>query len=166
MAYEDFQVWYAKSLAENTFAQAALKLRNTPPGDEGISLLSCLPVSFAKRVSDVSQALAVDKAGPDTGTAVSRVELRFIQKRTGATRTVQALSVLLDMFFARGTDGDFTRGRFGLANSDCPEINVTPVKLAGYRFMGFSCPDNSQTPSAITWVVALEFFGDHTELGG
>ena len=162
--FEDFKIWYAKSLNLNTFANADAdrKIENTT-GAEGIQLLFCGPMKFQKRNTDVSQATASDKTSPDTGTAGSYVKMVILQKRT--TTNAQILSKLLELFYLKNNDGDFTKGRIGLKNADNPELDVIPTATAGYKFISFMQRPNEDTPNNIQWELELEFLGDHTVLG-
>ena len=160
-----FQIWYARSLAQNTFANAEAdrKIENTT-GDEGIQLLSCRAARFLKRNTDTSQATASDKTSPDTGTAGSYIHLSFVQKRK--TRNAQVLSRLEKLFFLKNNDVDFNKGRIGLENSDNPELNVLPTANAGYKLMSFMQRPTDDNPGVNIFELELEFLGDHTELEG
>ena len=167
-AFDTFRLWYAKSIADNAYSDAAntMKISNSvTPAGEAISMLSCTPSTFAKRVTDVSEALAADKLSPDTGTGLARVELRIMQERGASTLTVQLLARLLAMFYVKGNDPSFRAGRFGLQNTDCPELDVLPVKTAGYKIISFVCHPEDDKPSLLTWYITLEFLGDHSLLG-
>ena len=76
-AFESFTLFFAKSLAQNTAANADLKITNA----DGIKLVYCIPISFDKRQTDTSNAQSEDKTSPDTGTAKAGVEIRFTQER-------------------------------------------------------------------------------------
>ena len=70
-AFESFTLFYAKSLAQNTAANADLKITNA----DGIKLVYCIPISFDKRQTDTSNAQSEGKTSPDTGTAKAGIEL-------------------------------------------------------------------------------------------
>ena len=163
--FEDFKIWYAKSLAQNTFvnADADRKIENTATVGEEIQLMFCGPMKFQKRQTDVSQATAADKTAPDTGTAGSYIKLVFLQKRD--TTNFQVLGRLLTLFYLKNSDEDFTKGRIGLENADNPELDVIPTATAGYKFISFMQRPNEDNPSIIQWELELEFLGDHTVLG-
>jgi hypothetical protein len=163
--FAPFVLWYAAGLPPN----------NTPGNqsddnlfissdDDGIQLVYCIPINFTKRQTDTSNALAVDKTSPDTGTAANRVELRFVQDRSVAPAT-NALQKLLHMFYIIASDSDFRKARFGLQNDDNPGLNVEPTSLGGYKLMAFKQEPNPDNPSLNTYTVELEFVGDHTLLG-
>lgn len=166
-AFDTFKLWYAASIANNSFALADADKRientTTPTGEE-IQLIYCIPTQFQKRVTDVSNALAVDPKAPDTGTAGSYVTLRFAQKRNVAP-TVSALTKLRDMFYLFGTDDTFISGRFGLENTDNPELDCLPIANAGYRMVSFKQEPNQNQAALLTYEVVLRFLGDHTKLG-
>ena len=111
-AYDTFKIWLGKTVANNTFAlaDATAKIQNvtTPVGEE-VSLIYVLP-SFAKRVTDVSNALAVDPTSPDTGTGKSNIILRFTQERNVAP-TIPVLPRLLEMFYTLNSDDNFQKAR-------------------------------------------------------
>ena len=165
--FEEIEIWYAKSIAENGFSDAAnnSKIQNITSGDEAISLISCLPEIFAKRITDVSQALATDNISPDTGTAKTTIKVVLAQIRTTTSRTNQVLGRLINMFYLKGNDNDFQFGRFGIKNTDSPELNVVPTKLAGYKLIAFYPRPNEDIPGTISWEIILQFLGDHTRLG-
>lgn len=159
-SFEDFTLYYAKSLAENTAALAVLKITNS----DGIKLLYCRPMDFAKRVTDTSNALSEDKTSPDTGTARNAIELRFSQERD-TTPTTNVLKTLLQMFYLPTDDDVFRKARFGLLNADNPDLDVIPVALGGYKFTRFFQEPNPDTPALNLYIVQLDFVGDHTLLG-
>lgn len=166
--FENFKLWYSKGIApNNTFAlaDATRKIQNTssPTGEE-ISLIYCNPLMFAKRQTDVSEALAVDPTAPDTGTGASNIVIRFTQERK-VTRTVPVLAKLREMFYLKSSDNTYLKGRFGLENSDNPELDVLPLPDAGYKFLSFKQEPNQNTPQVQTWELTLRFLGDHTKLG-
>jgi len=165
---ETFKLWFAKGVdPNNTFALAETteKIENsdTPTGEQ-IKLIYCMPSVFAKRQTDVSEALAADPTSPDTGTGASMVTLRFAQKRDVA-RTVPVLPILLRMFYLKSSDDIFDKGRFGLENTDNPELDVLPIPTAGYKFVSFKQEPNQNTSNIQIWEVVLKFLGDNTKLG-
>jgi hypothetical protein len=158
--FESFTLFYALSLASNTAAAATLKITNA----DGIKLIYCIPISFDKRQTDTSNAQSEDKTSPDTGTAKAGIELRFSQERDVAP-SVNVLKTLLDMFYRRTQDVDFRKARFGLANTDNPELNVEPTAVGGYKFLMFKQEPNPDRPALNIYTVQLDFIGDHTLLG-
>ena len=160
-AFEDFTLYYALSIAQNDAANATLKIDNT----DSIELIYCIPNDFMKRVTDTSNALALDKTEPDTGTGRASVELQITQDRTTAPAT-NVLKLLQQMFFIKSSDPTFRRGRFGLLTTDNPELNAEPVKFGGYKFAGFKQVPNRDEPSRVKYNISLSFVGDHTILGG
>ena len=160
-AFENFTLYYAKSIAENSAAQADLKISNT----DGIELVYCITTEFMKRVTDTSNALALDKTEPDTGTGKAMVELQITQDR-GESPTTNLLKLLQQMFFIKSSDSTFRRGRFGLINDDNPELDAKPIKFGGYKFAGFRQVPNKDAPSRVMYNISLSFVGDHTILGG
>lgn len=167
-AYSTFKLWYSKGVApNNTFAlaDATRKIQNlTTPDGEQISLIYCMPIAFVKRATDVSEALAVDPTSPDTGTGTSNVILRFTQERN-VTRTIPVLDKLIEMFYLKSSDDTFLSGRFGLENSDNPQLDALPLVDAGYKFVSFKQEPNQNTPQIQIWELVLKFVGDHTALG-
>lgn len=165
--YEEFKLWYATGVSpNNTFATATIKLQNTTtPAGEEISLIYCNPLIFAKRSTDVSNAIAVDPRSPDTGTGASDVVLRFASKRGVTPRTVSILDTLLEMFYQKGNDDTFESGRFGLENDDNPELDVLPIPTAGYKFLSFRQEPNQNDSAIQIWEIHLKFLGDHNQLG-
>lgn len=163
-AFENFKIWYAKSLGSNAFASADTnrRIQNTTDTDKAISLISCTPQIFAKRVTDVSTALAVDPTSPDTGTGMSDVIIRFTEERTIAL-TASALEKLLEMFYQLSSDDVFL-ARFGLENTDNSRLDCLPIATAGYKFKSFRQEPNQNTPGIQTYEVVLKFVGDHTKL--
>jgi len=159
-AFEDFTLYFALSIDDNAADDATLKISNT----DGIKLVYCIPDDFSKRVTDTSNALAIDKTEPDTGSGRIMVELQFTQSRETAP-TVDVLKTLKEMFFLKSNDPTFRKGRWGLLNTDNPELNVEPVKFGGYKFAGFKQVPNKETPALLTYIVKLAFVGDHTILG-
>jgi hypothetical protein len=166
--YDTFKIWYAKSLANNTFAlaDATHKIQNvtTPIGEE-ISLIYLIPQPFAKRTTDVSNALAVDPTSPDTGTGASNIVLRFVQQRTAATRTIPVLPKLLAIFYELMSDDVFQKGRIGIENTDNPELDCLPIATAGYKLLSIKQEPNQNTPGVQIWELVLKFVGDNTKLG-
>jgi len=162
-AFEDFTLYYADSIANNKASQAAAGFR-IKSGENNIKLVYCIPDEFAKRVTDTSNALAIDKTEPDTGSGRIMVEVQFTQSRE-TTPTLNALGILENMFFIKSNDPAFRKGRFGLLNTDNPELNVEPVKFGGYKFAGFKQIPNKDNPALLTYVVKLSFVGDHDILG-
>ena len=166
-AFSTFKLWYALSLASNTFALAAATRRiqntTTPTGEE-ISLIYCMPQNFAKRATDVSNALAVDPTSPDTGTAGSNVVLRFVQERKVAP-TVPVLEELIELFYLFQSDDDFEKGRIGLESTDNPGLDCLPVATAGYKIISFKQEPNQNNPAITIYEIVLKFIGDHTKLG-
>lgn len=160
-AFEDFTLYYALSIAQNAAADATLKISNT----DGIELVYCNPNDFMKRVTDTSNALALDKTEPDTGTGRAMVELQVTQDR-GTPPTTNILKLLEQMFFIKSSDTIFRRGRFGLLNTDNPELNAKPIKFGGYKFAGFRQVPNKDEPSRVKYNIALSLVGTHTILGG
>lgn len=166
--FEEFKIWYADSLGSNSFANADAdkKIQNTTTAGEEISLIYCIPASFAKRATDVSEALAVDPTSPDTGTGMSDIILRFTQQReNGAPTAPTVLTRLFNMFYLSQNDSDFQKGRIGIENADNPELDCLPVALAGYKITSFRQEPNQDTPALQIWEVRLKFLGDHTKLG-
>jgi len=167
-AYDTFKLWYSKGTgANNTFALAddTRKIENvTTPAKEKISLLYCMPNPFQKRITDVSEALASDPTKPDTGTAGSTVIIRFSQLRE-QTPTIPVLTQLIEMFYLKSSDDTYLKGRFGLENTDNPQLDVLPLPTAGYKFLRFKQEPNQNNPALIIWELTLEFLGDHTKLG-
>lgn len=159
-AFENFTLYYAKSLGQNGPADADLKISNT----DGIKLLYCIPIDFSKRQTDTSNTQSEDKTSPDTGTARAGVELRFTQERDIAP-TVNVLKTLLDMFYRITQDIDFRKARFGLSNADNPELDVLPTAVGGYKFINFKQEPNPDRPALSIYTVQLDFIGDHTLLG-
>lgn len=165
--FDTFKLWYSKDTGNNTFAlaDATRRIENvTTPTGEQISLIYCMPSPFQKRMTDVSEALAVDPTKPDTGTAVAQVVIRFTQQRE-ATPTIPVLAKLLEMFYLKSSDDIYLKGRFGLENTDNPQLDVLPVPSAGYKFIRFKQEPNQNNPALIIYEVTLEFVGDHTLLG-
>ena len=165
--FETFKIWYAKSLSNNKFSQADgnIKVRDfSSPIKQSVQLIYVIPSQFRKRETDVSEALAVDPSSPDTGTAMSDVIVRFVQKREEALST-SVLPLLLNMFYVKSSDKDFEKGRIGLESSDNPDLDCLPVKLAGYKFKGFKQEPNQDKTALQTWEVTLKFLGDHSKLG-
>ena len=160
-AFDSFTLFYAKSLAQNTAANADLKIVGN---QNSIKLIYCIPIEFTKRQTDTSNAQSEDKTSPDTGTAKAGVEIRFTQERESAPGT-NVLVTLMDMFYRRGNDEDFRKGRFGLENTDNPELNVEPEATGGYKFINFKQEPNPDKPALLTYTVQLDFIGDHTLLG-
>jgi len=165
-AYQNFKLWYATGIApNNTFATATIKIQNTTtPTNEEISLIYCLPAIFAKRSTDVSNAISVDPSSPDTGTGASDVLLRFTQNRK-VSPTVPVLTTLLSMFYKLGNDPTFEFGRFGLENADNPILDCLPIPTAGYKITSIRQEPNQDTPALQIWEVRLKFLGDNTKLG-
>jgi hypothetical protein len=163
--FAPFVLWYAAGLPPNNTAAAQtdddLFISSE---DDGIQLVYCIPINFTKRQTDTSNALAVDKTSPDTGTAANRVELRFVQDRSAAPG-VNALRKLMHMFYIVASDPEFRKARFGLQNDDNPDLNAEPVALGGYKLTGFKQEPNPDNPSLNTYTVELEFVGDHNILG-
>lgn len=167
-AYDTFKIWYALSIANNSFAQqtdANLKIENkTSPTGEEVSLIYVIPSPFSKRVVDVSNALAVDPTSPDTGTGQSVVILRFVQQRE-VTPMVPVLPKLIRMFYKFSSDDDFKKARFGLESSDAPALDCLPIATAGYKMLSFKQEPNQNFPAVQIWEVALKFIGDNSKLG-
>lgn len=167
--YEVFKFWYSKGLGnDNTFANAddGRKIQNTTTAGKAIKLIYCFPIQFAKRQTDVSNALAADPTRPDTGTAASDVILRFIQERTQPLAADErVLAKLRDMFYLKSSDDIYEKGRFGLESSDNPELDVLPLPTAGYKFISFRQEPNQDSPGIQIWELHLQFLGDHTKLG-
>lgn len=160
-SFEDFTLYYAKSLAENTAVLADLKIVG---GANNIKLVYCIPTEFAKRQTDTSNALSEDITSPDSGTAKADIEIQFTQERDVAPAT-NVLITLLDMFYKKTEDDIFRKGRFGLSNTDNPELDAEPVTLGGYKFLLFRQVPNQDNPALNTYIVQLRFVGDHTILG-
>jgi len=158
--FESFTLYYAKSLAQNTAANADLKITNA----DGIKLVYCIPISFDKRQTDTSNAQSEDKTSPDTGTAKAGIEIRFTQERDVAP-SVNVLKTLLDMFYRKTQDVDFRKARFGLLNTDNSELDVKPTAVGGYKFLSFKQEPNPDKPALNVYTVNLDFIGDHTLLG-
>jgi len=160
-AFENFTLYYALSIVNNDAASATLKFSNT----DGIQLVYCIPNEFMKRVTDTSNALALDRTEPDTGTGRSIIELQVTQSRE-TTPSNNLLKTLLEMFYIKSSDNIFRRGRFGLINTDNPELDAKPIKFGGYKFMGYRQVPNKDAPALLTYNITLSFVGDHTILGG
>lgn len=168
--YENFKIWFAESTANNTFDDAAdnLKIQNrSDVAGEEIKLIYCNPTQFSKRVTDVSNVLAIDKTAPDTGSAGNFVTLRFTQQREQSGEpTIPVLFQLLQMYFTIQTDGGgFQKGRIGLENSDNPQLDCLPIQLAGYKMLRFRQEPNDNSPALKIYEVDLEFLGDDAALG-
>jgi len=159
-AFEDFTLYFALSLAQNDATNATLKISNT----DGIKLVYCIPNEFTKRVTDTSNALAIDKTEPDTGSGRINVELQITQSRE-TEPTTNVLEILNEMFFNKSNDEDFRKGRFGLLCDDNVELEIEPVKFAGYKFAGFRQIPNKDNPALQAFNISLTFVGDHTKLG-
>lgn len=158
--FESFTLFFAKSLIENQAVNADLKISNT----DGIKLVYCIPIDFSKRQTDTSNAQSEDKTSPDTGTAKAGIEIRFNQDRAVAP-SVNVLKTLMDMFYKKTQDTDFRKARFGLANTDNPELDVEPTAVGGYKFINFKQIPNPDKPALNDYTVQLDFIGDHTLLG-
>ena len=160
--FSEFKFWYAKSLTENSFAQADddYKIQNNSAN----RLLYCIPTEFTKRMVDTSNALAVDKTEPDTGTAIPAIELRFAHDRSLAA-TPAILNNLIKLFYQRGNDSDFPKGRFGLTTTDNPGLNLTPVATAGYKLLSIRQEPNPTYPTIQIFSIFLHLTGDHEQLG-
>lgn len=158
--FEDFTIYYAKSIGQNAAADADLKITNT----DGVSLIYCIPLEFSKRMTDTSNALALDKTEPDTGTARALVELQITQDRK-TDPTTSVLKLLLEMMFIKSSDDIFRKGRFGLLAQDNLELAAEPIKNGGYKFLGFKQMPNGDDPAIQTFTIQLGFVGDHTILG-
>lgn len=169
MAFNVFKLWYSKDTAagQNEFSNADATRRientNTPEGEE-IKLIYVIPAMFAKRATDVTEALSVDPSAPDTGTGASNVIIRFTQKRD-VSPTVPVLAKLIEMFYLKGTDDIYLEGRFGLENTDNPQLDVLPLPTAGYKLVSFKMEPNQNTINITTWELVIKFLGDHTKLG-
>ena len=166
-AYDTFKIWFAKSVANNEFADAdaTARIENlTTPVGEAVSLIYVIPSNFAKRVTDVSNALATDPTAPDTGTGQSNVTVRFVQKRE-VTPTIPVLPKLLEIFYNLQSDDDFQKGRMGLENSDNPELDCLPIPTAGYKMLSYKQEPNQNFPAVQIWEVVLKFVGDNSKLG-
>lgn len=166
MSFSEFKLWYAKSLTANTFAGAdvGMKIQDIENADAGIELLSCVPSSFQKRRTDVSQALSLDKTSPDTGTAQQDITIEFVQARN-VVLTDPVVQKLINMFHVKSNDNMFRKGRFGLENTDTPEIDCLPSVNAGYKFDGFQQVPIHNNPALLHFRIMLQFVGDHTQLG-
>lgn len=181
-AFGNFALWYADGLPPNNTAAAQtdedLKIwhtegPHTPPaprvisGTRDLSLIYAIPSRFDKRVTDTSESTAVDKTAPDTGTAVAAVSLYLVQERSSASfqDSDDIRRKLMQMFYRKGNDADFKKGRFGLMSTDCPSLDCTPDATAGYKFMGFRQTPNPDEVPLIKTEVMLEFAGNHTRLG-
>ncbi len=167
-AYDTFKIWYAFSLGANEFDDQTdldLKIQNatTPVGEE-VSLIYVIPSPFAKRVTDVSNALAVNPTAPDTGTGQSNIILRFVQKRE-VTPTVPVLPKLIRMFYKFSSDDDFKKARFGLESTDAPALDCLPIATAGYKMLSFKQEPNQNFPAVQIWEVVFKFIGDNSKLG-
>jgi len=90
-AFENFTLYFAKSLGQNGPADADLKVTNA----DGVKLIYCIPIDFSKRQTDTSNTQSEDKTSPDTGTAKAAVELRFTQERDVAPCSVRELVLIL-----------------------------------------------------------------------
>lgn len=166
--FQTFKIWYAKSLAQNTFGNADdnRKIQDVAtPEETSVKLLSVIPTSFQKRATDQSAALAADKTSPDTGTALNNVTIRFTQQREATLIAPTILTRLINIFYLKSSDDDFQKGRIGLENTDNPELDVLPIATAGYKFLSFHQEPNDQKISLQTWELVLGFVGDHTKLG-
>ncbi len=159
-AFENFTLYYALSLVNNTAAQATLKITNA----DGITLVYCIPIEFSKRQTDTSNAQSEDPTSPDTGTARADIEIKFTQVRQIAP-TVNVLKTLMDMFYRKTQDDDFRKARFGLLNDDNSELDVEPTAVGGYKFLLFRQVPNPDDPALNAYIVQLKYIGDHTLLG-
>jgi len=160
-SFEDFTLYYALSLGSNSAAQATLKIIG---GANSIKLVYCIPLEFNKRVTDTSNAQSEDITSPDTGTARAMIEIMFTQERATAPAS-NVLITLLDMFYKKGSDDDFRKGRFGLTNTDNPDLDATPIATGGYKFLNFKQVPNPDEPALNKYIVQLNLVGDHTILG-
>ena len=160
-SFEDFTLYYAKSLADNTPVLATLKIVG---GANNIKLVYCIPIEFTKRQTDTSNALSEDITSPDTGTARAGVEIEFTQERASAP-TTNVLVTLLDMFYKKTEDDIFRKARFGLSNTDNPSLDALPIATGGYKFISFRQMPNRDNPALNTYIIRLDFIGDHTILG-
>ncbi len=160
-SFEDFTLYYAKSLVDNTPVLADLKIVG---GANNIKLVYCIPIEFAKRQTDTSNAQSEDTTSPDTGTARAGVEIQFTQER-GTPPATNVLATLLDMFYKKTEDDIFRKGRFGLSNTDNPDLDATPIATGGYKFLNFKQIPNQDNPALNTYIVQLNLVGDHTILG-
>ena len=167
-AYDTFKIWYALSVANNEFSDqsdANLKIQNlTSPVGEAVSLIYVIPSTFAKRVTDVSNALAINPTAPDTGTGQSNVTLRFVQKRE-VTPTIPVLPKLLRMFYKFQSDTIFKKGRIGIESTDAPDLDCLPIATAGYKILSFKQEPNQNFPAVQIWEVVMKFLGDNSKLG-
>ena len=55
-AFENFTLYYAKSIAQNDPVNAVLKITNV----DGIKLIYCIPIDFSKRQTDTSNTQSED----------------------------------------------------------------------------------------------------------
>ena len=159
--FEDFTLYYAKSLIDNTAALATLKIVG---GANNIKLVYCIPIEFTKRQTDTSNAQSADQTSPDTGTAKAGVEIQFTQERS-TSPTTNVLVTLLDMFYKKTEDDIFRKARFVLLNTDNPELDAEPIATGGYKFLNFKQIPNQDDPALNVYIVQLNLIGDHTILG-
>lgn len=158
-AFEAFTLYLAKDLTHNGPADADLKITN----NDHVLLEYCVPISFAKRVTDNSNAQNIDKSSPDTGTASNTIELLIRENREEAGSDL--LKNLLKMHFEKSDSTVFRKGRFGLSVDDNPELNVLPTAAGGYKWLGFFYQPDKDNPSTQLVRIRLDYVGDHTLLG-
>ena len=162
-AFENFTLYVAKDMTvpgtSNAAAASLLKISN----DSHIKLIYCAPVSFAKRVTDNSNAQNIDRSSPDTGTASNQIELLIREDRedTGS----DLLKKLMQMHWTKSDNDIFRFGVFGLLADDNPELNVKPTELGGYKWLGFWCQPNQDNPATQLFRIRLDYLGDHAILG-
>lgn len=162
-AFEDFTLFLAKDLStpgtSNGPAASELKIEDS----DKIKLEYCVPIQFGKRITDNSNAQNIDKSSPDTGTAINQIELLIREDRSEGASDL--LEKLMKMYFQKSDTEVFRKGRFGLVNTDNPELDCLPVADGGYKFLGFASVPHIDNPSTQLYRVKLDFIGDHTILG-
>jgi len=158
--WDSLVFWYAKSLSENGPDEAELRIKT---GENTSKLSYCVAIDWQKRMTDTSNALAEDKTSPDAGTARDAIEIKFTQER-GTAPTTNALKILIQMFYTKTDDEVFRKARFGLDNTDNPELDVTPVATGGYKLHRFYQVPNPNDPALLTYVIEAEYVGDHNLL--
>ena len=160
--WENFTLYLAKDLTvpgtSNAAAASLLKITN----DAWIKLVYCGPVSFAKRVTDTSNATNIDRTSPDTGSASNTIELLVREERSEAGSTL--LKNLIKMQFTKSDNLIFRKGAYGLLCDDNPELQCKPVLGGGYKFLGFYHIPDQNNPATQLFRIRLDFIGDHTIL--
>lgn len=160
--FASFQLWIAKSLAQNTFAQADSdkKFEN----DTQIKLDYCVPKQFVKKRTDVTGVQSDQDVHPDTGPAGAFVEIQFTVDRKVA-QLQDFLSALIKMYGIQNTNSEFKRGFIGLTNTDNPQLDVTtPSGTLGYRLVEFGQIDPIDYKARQIYRVLLQLAGKAIDL--